>query len=191
MQRNVAGYVLIGALVTLATLPGCRQAPVAQQEAQSYRPAATVKDIMDSMIDPSADTLWDSVQTVIDYNGITMNAPRTPDEWANVRRAAVILVESSNLLVMPDRHIARPGEKAAEPRVELEPGEIEKMVNEDRQTWVTLAHGLQDVSVEALKAVDAKSTDAIEAAGEKLDIACENCHKKYWYPKRTATTATP
>ena len=32
------------------------------------------------------------------------------------------------------------------------------------------------------QAIDAKDAMALSASGEGLDIACENCHLKYWYP---------
>ncbi len=154
----------------------------ARQPEVEYRPTATVKDIMDSLVDPSADTLWDSVETIISAAGIEEKAPHTDEEWLNLRRNAVRLVEATNLLLMPGRHVARPGEKAEAPEVELGPEEIDKRINADRAQWVTLAHGLHDEAVRALQAIDAKSVPNLFAAGDKLDGACERCHQVYWYP---------
>ena len=53
----------------------------ARQPEAEYRPTATVKDIMDSLVDPSADTLWDSVETIISAAGIEEKAPHTDEEW--------------------------------------------------------------------------------------------------------------
>jgi hypothetical protein len=141
-----------------------------------------VKDIMDSLVDPSADTLWDSVETIISAAGIEEKAPHTDEEWLNLRRNAVRLVEATNLLLMPGRHVARPGEKAEAPDVELGPEDIEKRINADRAQWVTLAHGLHDEALRALQAIDAKNVPNLFDAGDKLDGACERCHLKYWYP---------
>jgi hypothetical protein len=33
-----------------------------------------------------------------------------------------------------------------------------------------------------LKATEAKDANALFEAGDKLDTACENCHRQYWYP---------
>ena len=174
--------LLLGASVLVGV--ACRsQQPVPQPE---YRPTATVKDIMDSMVDPSADFLWESVATIVSAAGTEERAPRTDKEWADVRRRAVIVIEATNLLQIPGRHIARPGEKSENPGIELNPEEIEALVNQDRQTFINLAHGLHDAGTEALKAIDAKNAQGLMDAGERLDMACESCHLKYWYPSEAA-----
>lgn len=149
-----------------------------------YTPTATIKDIMDSMVDPSADVVWESVATIVSAKGIEDRVPKTDEEWTNVRRGAIRVVEGANLLMMPGRHVARPGEKSETPGVELEPEEIEANINKDRATWNKLAKGLHDASLGALQAIDAKNAEAVMDAGEKIDNACENCHATYWYPNQ-------
>jgi hypothetical protein len=165
-------------LVASLFLVSCK----ARQPPPEYRASATVKDIMDSMIDPSADALWDSVATIVSAAGTEERAPQTDEEWTIVRHHAIRLVEATNLLLIPDRHVAKPGEKAENPEVELAPEEIEKRINEDRATWITLVHGLHDAALPALRATEAKNPQALFDAGEQIDTACENCHQKYWYP---------
>jgi hypothetical protein len=152
----------------------------------TYRATSTIKDIMDSVIDPSADAVWDSVEIVATLQGTEQHAPTTDDEWKAVRRHAVTLVEASNLLVMPGRRVARPGEPAGDPKIDLLPEEIQKLVDRDPVRWVRLAHGLHDAASTTLKAVDARDVNGLLAAGEVLDAACEACHKTYWYPERAA-----
>jgi hypothetical protein len=147
-----------------------------------FRPTSTVKDIMDSLVDPSADFIWDSVEVVVTAQGTEERAPKTDDEWKEVRRRAVAIIEASNMLLVPGRHIARPGEKAEDPKIELAPEQIEQMVDQDRAAWTTLAHGLHDAATVALEAVDARDKTALLYSGDGLDRACENCHLKYWYP---------
>src|SRR5437773_4605591 len=109
----------------LLLIPGCvllllgGACSAAKPAEESYRPTATIKDIMDSMVDPGADVLWESVSSTVDERGITDKAPRTDEEWKDVRRHAVMLVEATNLLLVPGRHVAKPGEKAEDPKVEL------------------------------------------------------------------------
>jgi len=146
------------------------------------RPTATIKDIMDSLVDPSADVLWESVATIVSAAGVEERQPRTDEDWANVHRRAIELVEATNLLLMEGRHVAKPGEKSENPGIELQPEEIEKLINADRQAWVTFAHGLHDAAMPALKATQDRNPEALLNAGEKIDSACENCHLKYWYP---------
>jgi hypothetical protein len=154
----------------------------ARQPDETLRPTATIKDIMDSLVDPSADFLWDSVATIVSAAGTEERAPKTAEEWTNVRRNAVRLIEATNLLVMEGRHVAKPGEKSENPDVELGPEQIQVLIDQDRPTWIKLAHGLHDAAVPALKAIDARNTQGLLDAGEGIDTACENCHLKYWYP---------
>src|SRR5688572_2310667 len=87
-------------IVSLAISGACRSQR--QEPAQpEYTPTATIKDIMDSITDPSADVVWNSVQTVVTASGIEETAPRTDEEWVNVRRGAIRLAEAANLLMMP------------------------------------------------------------------------------------------
>jgi hypothetical protein len=153
------------------------------KEAESdYRPTATVKEIMDAMAEPNADALWDSVATIATVKGVEQQQPRTDEEWDEVRHHAITLIEATNLLMMPGRRIANPGEKAEDPKVELSPEQIETAVSQDRSAWSQLAHGLHDAGMVAIKAIDAKDGRALFDAGEVIDKACENCHVKYWYP---------
>jgi cytochrome c556 len=48
--------------------------------------------------------------------------------------------------------------------------------------FIGYAHGLYDAAAEILKAIDAKDVARMDAAGEKLDAACEACHRAFWYP---------
>jgi len=168
--------------VSLFLVAACQ----ARQPQTEYRPTATIKDIMDSLVDPSADVLWDSVATVVTKAGTEERAPRTDEEWKNVHRNAVRLVEATNLLLIPGRHVAKPGEKSENPGIELGPEEIETVINQDRAAFINFAHGLHDAAVPALKAIEAKDVQGLSDAGEKIDTACENCHLKYWYPNQFA-----
>jgi len=140
---------------------------------------------MDAVVDPSADVLWDSVATIVSAAGIEDRRPRTDEEWANVHKRAVELVEATNLLLMDGRHVAKPGEKAENQEVELSPEQIEATINRDRQSWINFAHKLHDAAVPALKATEDRNAAALFDAGENIDAACENCHLKYWYPLST------
>ena len=147
-----------------------------------YRTTATVKDIMDSMVDPNADSLWESVATIVTAAGTEERAPRTDEEWITLRRHAIPLIEATNLLQMPGRHVAKPGEKSENPGIELGPEEIEVRINQDRAAFMTFARALHDAVLPALKAIETKDVKGLSDAGEHIDTACENCHLKYWYP---------
>jgi hypothetical protein len=151
-----------------------------------FRLTGTIKDLMDGVVDPSADYLWDSVSTIVTRKGIQENRPRTDDDWKNVRRRAIALIEAPNLLIMEGRKVARPGEKSENPGIELGPEQIQEILDGDRATFVQRAHALQDAGLKALAAIDKKDVDGLSNAGEDIDEACEQCHLKYWYPDDAA-----
>jgi len=143
---------------------------------------ATIKDIMDSMVDPSADFLFDSVATIADEHGITEKAPHTEVEWQEVRRRAIQLLEAPNLLVAKGRKVASAADRSRNPDIELEPAQIQALIDGDHFTFVQRARMLQDAASLALHASDARDKTALFAACERIDKACENCHLHYWYP---------
>jgi len=170
-----------------ATKPPAKAAP-----ASPYRVVATVKDLMDAMIDPAGDFIFDAVATTVTPSGTEEKAPKNDAEWAVVRNNALILIEGANLLMIPGRHIAEGSEKAlpkgkalptaAELGGELDPIAIEARVRVDRPMWVKLSRGLQVAATAALKAAEAKDVQGLLASGDTIDEACESCHLRYWYP---------
>jgi hypothetical protein len=147
-----------------------------------YTPTATIKDVMDDIVDPAGDLVWDATSVVVDQKGTKETLPRTDEDWKTVKRGAMLLVEGANLLQMPGRHMARAGEKSEVPGVELEPSEMEALVNKDRASWNKHAQDLHAAGLEVLQAVEAKDSQKLFEVGGKLDSACESCHKSYWYP---------
>lgn len=145
-------------------------------------PTFTIREIMQSMVEPRADTLWNAVSVSVTEKGVETNAPSTDEEWDAMRHEAVTLSEAMNLILMPERKVAKPGEQAKDPNVELSPDQISTLIDQDRESWVKLAHALQDSVTVAIQAIDSKNPDALSDAGAGIDAACETCHKKYWYP---------
>ena len=167
-----------------AEAPAKAPAPTPTSAAE-FRTTATIKDIMDSVVDPSADFIWDSVSTIVTRKGTEERRPRTDMEWKEVRRRAIALVEATNLLIMDGRKVARPGEKSENPGVELGPEDIQGLIDADHASLIKFAHGLHDAGMKALAAIDKKDADALSDSGEAIDEACEQCHLKYWYPPDT------
>lgn len=75
-------------------------------------------------------------------------------EWAAVRRSAVTLAETGNLLMTRGR--AR-----------------------DQGDWMKDAQILAGVGAAAYKAAQEKDTKALAALAEPLDASCTACHKQY------------
>jgi len=176
-------WLLLLSVSVFAIAAACNKpAPPPPAQESPFRPTATIQDIMDGIVDPSADGIWESVATIVSAKGTEERRPKTDEEWKVQRHNAIKLLEASNLLLMEGRHVARPGVKSENPGIELEPEQMEKLMTEDRATFVKLARGLYDATLPALKAIDAKSAEGLLDAGEGIDNACETCHLKYWYP---------
>src|SRR5437764_10533810 len=131
-MKRFGKIALAGALLAMTGACASQQ-PQAQQQAPAagdaeYRPTATIKDIMDALVDPGSDYVWDSVETIVSAKGTEEKAPHTDEEWKQVRNHTIMLVEATNLLQMPGRHVAKTGEKADDPKVELAPEQIEDLI---------------------------------------------------------------
>ncbi len=197
MRTQLAAAVLLVSPVLVTVLALCAEsgarstapaAPAAQSATNADRLVhTTIKDLMDSIIDPSADALWNAAGTVVDEKGIRDLLPRTDDEWHDVRRAAVRIIEGSNLLMMPGREAAPPGTPSDAPGVELESPEINALIKKNQAGFDAFAAALQAVGVEALHASEAKDSDALLEIGAKMEEVCESCHQTFWYPQAKVT----
>ncbi len=174
-SRLVGGLGLVAA--TFALTAAC-----ADDSASAYRPTATVEEIMRALIDPSADAIWDAVVTDATSEGIVETRPETAGDWARLRHHAVVIAEATNLLIVEGRRIAAPESRSELPGIDLHPDAIQELMTEDWGSWIESARGLHDASITVLDAIDAREVDALLAAGTELDVACEHCHSRYWYP---------
>lgn len=177
-MRKYALFLFSTILIAYGTVRAA-QTPV--QESETYRPTATIKDIMEVMVGPSAVYMWSAVATEVSATGSRQRFPQNDKEWAELRNRTLTLIEATNLLAIPGRHVAKAGEKSANPQIQLAPEQIETLINMDRTGWVNLTRGLQDASIQALAAVDAKDGSAFLRAGGTIYQACANCHVKLWY----------
>jgi hypothetical protein len=178
-SRCSAGLPIV---LLVALSAACSRSEPAPSSEPAYQPAATIKDLMQSIVDPSADAVWMAVTTVQSASGTVDTAPKTNEDWLKVRHGAVGLSEGANLLMMPGRHVARPGEKSETPGVELEPSEMESLIAKDRGAFIERAKALHEAGMAAVAAADAKDAQKLFEVGEQIERACENCHSHYWYP---------
>ncbi len=146
-----------GRLILLAAALqfGCGEAPKSPAPpASAVRPVLSLKQLMEWVIDPAADAVWDSVKTIITEQGTKEIAPQTQEEWDAVRNGAAMLVESANLLTMDGR--AR-----------------------DQGEWLAAARRLAASARKALKAAESKDAERVFAAGGEIYNACSACHQRY------------
>jgi len=138
---------------------------------------------MQSVIDPSADGVWNAVETVTTASGTTERQPRTPEEWLEVRHAAITLVESANLLVIEGRR-AGAHDFPAEAAGALDSAHIQALITARRADFNAFAAALRIASLTALSAIDARDPVRLVSAGGAIDQVCEGCHLTFWYPNQ-------
>jgi hypothetical protein len=174
---------LLVALAVVAAASCQRTAPeAAAPPAPAYLPDATIKDLMLNVVDTSADVVWLAVTMVQTHGGLVETKPKNDEEWNKVRAGAITLAEAANLLMIPGRRVARPGEKSETPGVELEPEEMQALIEKDRAAWNKRASALHEAAMAAVRATEAHDADRLFEVGEQIERACEGCHRQYWYP---------
>jgi hypothetical protein len=118
----------------------CAQAP-----SEAFPPTASVRQLMLDLIHPSSNDILLAI-----YRG----GPKSDADWAAVRRSAITLGESGNMLMLRGR--AR-----------------------DQGDWMKDAKLLVDAGNAAYKAAQAKDAAALAALAGALDASCTTCHKQY------------
>jgi prophage DNA circulation protein len=117
------------------------------QEGSPDKAAATVKEIMQTMTEPSSDVIFTAAS----------EPPTTPQQWEAVRKSAVVLAESGNLLMTGGRA-------------------------KDNTTWMEMARALVDQTEATLKAAEARNSEALSKAADDAYLTCEACHGRYLQP---------
>ena len=178
---------------------GLGLAACSQQEAPSaaaaeppipYRPDASIQDLMVNVVDHNADTLWESVAVISSEKGTEERQPRTDEDWAAVRVAAIALSEATNLLMIPGRKVVHEGKVLQDADVEgiLKAEQIQALIDKDHMAFASRALALHESALAALAAIDAKDVAKLSEVGGAIDEACEQCHTTYWYPDQKVPT---
>jgi hypothetical protein len=189
---RVIGFTTTGAQARQAAPPagnfddfltGAAAQPTAEG-AYSGSDAASmsIRTIMAAQVDPSGDFLFESVADVADEHGVTHKAPHTAQEWEAVRHHLQVLVDAQPLLIVPGRRAAEPGDRSANPTVENEPEQVQRLLDSEHPDFVRRAERLSEAATLGLGAVAAHDSKALFAAITAIDKACESCHLHYWYP---------
>lgn len=120
-------------------------------QAPSFQPVGSMSELMIRIIYPASDALF--------Y--IERDPPKTDVQWNAIRTQALILAESGNLMLLPNRQ-------------------------RDQGDWVKETKVMIDLAATAYRAALAKNMDGILAVNDKLADSCIVCHQQYRanYPKR-------
>lgn len=119
-----------------------------------YDPVADVRQLMVSILEPAAETYWDAVGWVLDFEGTHEIVPRSPEEWEAVRNAAYVMAESGNLLMMEGRSL-------------------------DDDAWIAMSGAMIASGRRAIEAAEAEDAMAVFDVGGEVYAACTSCHAVY------------
>jgi hypothetical protein len=119
-----------------------------------FKPVVDTKLLMQAVVDPNADLIWDAVKTIDSAAGTEEIRPRTEAEWAAVRNSAVMVAESGNLLMLVPRA-------------------------KDGGEWMKRAQEMIDTGEKAIRAAEARNADQLFTVGGDIYEACSNCHRQY------------
>ena len=185
---NMSDFVLVsrgrtGTALVLLALYGCSAPRTSVPPATSLEPVATLQELMQSEVDASADNIWDAVETSVGPGGEEHKQPRTAEEWQEIRRNAIVLIEAANLLTVEHRRLSA-APFPAEATGALDSVEIEKRIIRNRAVFDQYALALRQTARTMLTAIDAKDPQALVTTGGNLDEVCESCHMTFWYPNQ-------
>lgn len=171
--------IIVAALAVFGVI-ACEKTPETPKTESSFKPSATIQELMISIVDPNVDPIWESIETISTAKGVEEKHPKTDEEWAALKNHAIALREVTNLLVIEGRKVATSNTSTV--AAELTPDEIEKLIAANRPAFIKNAHDLHEAVTQAIVAIDAKDVAALEAVGGAIDQACEKCHMQFWYP---------
>ena len=183
----VAGLAACQKNEVTAAAPAATPAPAPAAAAPvPYQVMASIQELMDAVIDPSADALWDSVSITETVKGTVFHQPHTDEEWQEARRHAIALIEGTNLLVMDGRKLVAPGSPVLDQGTSgvLSAEEGQKKFDAQHPTFVQFAKALREAGTQMLTAIDKKDATAMMNAGAAMDGVCESCHLTFWYPNQ-------
>jgi len=153
-MRTIYGLLVVG-LLTFVTgivfiVLGARNAAGTPGTA----PVATVKQIMQGIVTPSSNAIYNAVSTTVTQKGTEEVFPKNDREWSVVGSHAVALVEAANLLKVSGR--AR-----------------------DSGDWTRMSDAMSTAAMQSYRAAEKKDMDALLASGETLNNSCDSCHRNY------------
>ena len=130
-------------LILVCLLAACEEAP----EVVPYEPATDMAGLMEHVLEPAADVLWDSAGSIITAEGEQFLAPTTEEGWLNVLNQATVVAETGNTLMLPG-------------------------YRQDEGAWMEFSKGLIAAGRVAMDAAHKQDDDALFQAGARLYSVC-------------------
>ncbi len=139
-------YLMLAVVLGLSTACGPQPPP--------FKPVVDTKLLMQAVVDPNADAIWDAVKSIDTKEGSQEIRPKTEEQWTAVRNAAVTVAEAGNLLMLVPRA-------------------------KDGGEWMKRAQDMVNTGEEAIRAAETKNADRLFTVGGDIYESCSNCHRQY------------
>ncbi len=133
-MRTALALVLVSSLI----------AGAAATSDSPFRLLATVQELMTVFTIPHSEIIFNA----------GAETPKDDTAWQNVQTSALMLAESSNLLLLPGRA-------------------------PDNEEWVKQSQAMIDAAISAATAAREKNADNLADASNRLYDTCAACHEKY------------
>lgn len=146
--------VAFGGILLLSACAGDEAENATASEGR-YIQAHSTQQLMEVVVQPTAEIYWDSVQYISDETGNHDIAPQTDEDWARTRMAAASISEFGNLLMTPIYAEGR---------------------GED---WIEFSQGLVEVGKLAEQAAVERDTEKVFEVGGTVYNVCSACHQVY------------
>jgi hypothetical protein len=129
---------------------GCSGTP----QPPPFKPVADVKQLMNSVIDPAADVIWDSTGWIVTAAGVEHKVPPNDEAWLAVLNSSIALTEAGNLLMLVPRA-------------------------KDGDLWMKRSREMIEAGERAWQAAQAKDPQRVFDTGGEVYVTCLNCHGDY------------
>ena len=157
MDSKKIDYTKLGLLLTTCFIMlGCSENQTEEPPPveAAYNTALDMQQVMNLVLEPASDILWDSAGWVMDAAGYEDLYPTTDEGWDYVRAQAAIVIEAGNMLALPGRA-------------------------EDTDAWMIYSQGLSEAGILAMEAASAQNEEDFFQAGAQLYSVCTACHQAY------------
>jgi hypothetical protein len=127
---------------------------VAAGATANYNLTMDMAEFMAHVVEPVADSLWQSAGWVLDqHDGYYELYPTNDEEWLQAHNRSALIVELGNAMLLPGRVQEGP--------------------------WSTYAEAMSTVGISLMAATDAQNNEDFFQAGAQLYSVCTACHQAY------------
>lgn len=184
-HRPRAGTLVLVALAVV-TLAGC-QPPAAAPPVAAAPP--TVFESMNATFTPQSNKLWELAGALYDDEGELDAAQLEDAQWQELEAAATLLLHSASTMV--DAGSVRVAPAGVKIQSEGQPGalgaaEVQALIDADPDGFREEAQKTVAVSNEFIAAIGARDAAGVDAASNRLNEVCSDCHARFWYPEQAA-----